>query len=281
MPDAFLDSSVLIGLHFRHAGERAACKHCLPQGAGQVSSRYVIFEIARGFLRSLILLHNASFEYARFSDLHMAAYSGQRRFRHYEMHTWLGAMTDFQALLEQEIGPFEESQKLELLRAKLRVIVQRGWRKLQKSCRVINEVSCRRDLPEPSLNGGGRLVQALPVSECGKPNACGLQHYIEQHHSTVEVLAAHLESLPVSSRGNDTGKHITGLRHLLESPVGREFNGRMCHQCGDAIICMEAPQGHVIATKNRRDFQPIADHLGKPWVVAITAATTESQHPPA
>lgn len=124
----------------------------------------MIFEIARGFLRSLIELHNASFEYVRFSDLHLAAYSGQRRFRHYEMHTWLGAMTDFQAALEREIGPLE---------------------------------------------------------------------------------------------------------------------GRMCHRCGDAIICLEAPPDHVIASKNEGDFQPISGYLGKPLSIARTAKTTADPNPSA
>lgn len=93
MNDALLDSSVVIGLVFRHAGERNACQAALPPGGQSFCSRYVSFEIARGFLRRLIALHNFSFEYQSFADLHQAAHSGQRRFT-YDMPTWLGAFVD-------------------------------------------------------------------------------------------------------------------------------------------------------------------------------------------
>ncbi|MEO8428687.1 MAG: hypothetical protein ABI651_16430, partial [Verrucomicrobiota bacterium] len=111
MAEAFLDSSILIGLVFRHAGERASCRAVLPVDKAAVCSRYVIFEVARGFLRSLIALHNYSFEFTSFADLHLAAYSGQLRFKPYKMYTWLGAFTDYQAALEAEDGPCEERQR--------------------------------------------------------------------------------------------------------------------------------------------------------------------------
>lgn len=275
MPNSFLDSSVLIGLHFRHAGERAACNACLPSAGDRVSSRYVVFEIARGFLRSLIILHNSSLEFVRFSELHQAAYSGGRRFKHYEMQTWLGAMTDFMAALEIETGAFEESQKLEMLRARLRVTIQRGWRKLLRSYSFVNDVGCQRDLPEPTLNADGRLTQSLPVSDCGKPHACGILAYIDDNRQTVQALAYHLAGLPEKDKGADTDKkHVDGLCHLLASSAGEAFKGKKCHRCGDALICLEAPQNHVIATKNERDFRPIASHLGKNMSVAKTAVST-------
>lgn len=95
MADVFLDSSILIGLTFRHAGERAACREALPDGSSAKCSRYVLFEVARGFLRSLIALHNYSFEYDSFADLHQKAHSGQQRFKPYRMGTWLGAFDDY------------------------------------------------------------------------------------------------------------------------------------------------------------------------------------------
>jgi hypothetical protein len=44
MPEVFIESSVLIGLVFRHAGERAACQAALPVEGMAVCSRYVIFD---------------------------------------------------------------------------------------------------------------------------------------------------------------------------------------------------------------------------------------------
>ena len=279
MLDAYIDSSVLIGLHFRHAGERAACEESLPLGGGRVSSRYVVFEIARGFLRHLIELHNLSYEYARFSDLHLAAHSGRRIFKKYEMHTWLGAIDDFSASLEDEGGAFRETDKIEMLRAMLRQVIRRGWNKLLTNCSFINETGCQPFLAKPELNIDQRLVQELPVSRCGHPNACGIQSYLALRRSVVDNLNVHLEGLSDSKKGNDTNKHVEGLRYLLERSPGVPFKGEKCHQCGDAIICMEAPQNHVIATKNKGDFEPIAAFLGKQLNIAKTATTT-SHAPP-
>src|SRR5687768_7223398 len=100
MQGVFLDSSVVIGLVYRHAGERAACRASLPVGVPVFCSRYVIFEVARGFARALSALHNYSLEYSSFSELHAAAHSGQRRFKPYQMHTWLSAFDDYFAILE-------------------------------------------------------------------------------------------------------------------------------------------------------------------------------------
>lgn len=275
MPDAFIDSSVLIGLYFRHAGERAACEACLPAGSKRVSSQYIIFEIARGFLRSLLEIHNASFEYTRFSDFHMAAYSGARRFKPYQMATWLGAMTDFMAALEQQDVVIAEPQKLEFFRAMIRKMIQRGWKQLLNGCHFIDDISCQKNVPNPILNRDGRVTQALPVTDCGKPNTCGVQSFIAQWNPTVQSLIQHLATLPKKRKGNDTDtKHIPGLQHLLDATLGTAFDGKKCHQCGDALICIEAPIGSIIATKNRGDFEPIAEFLNKNLSVATTATET-------
>ncbi len=280
MPEAFLDSSIVIGLVFRHAGERAACRAVLPGDKTAVCSRYVIFEVARGFLRSLIALHNYSFEFDSFADLHQAAHSGQQRFRPYRMHTWLGAFTDYFAALEAEDGVSSEAVKLEELRAKLRVWIRRGWRRMHHDFSLINEIDCRDDLPPPASRGDQRVDQRLPDGECGQPEACGLQAFIQSRKSDAESVAAGLQTLPPSQKDIETVNRIEGLRHLLGKPPGEPFVGRKCYNCGDALICMEAPTGHTIATKNRKHFEPLARILGKPLAVAQTARSRTKSVPP-
>jgi len=272
--DGFLDSSVLIGLVFRHAAERAACTAALPAGGRAVCSRYVIFEVARGFLRSLIALHNSSFEFRSFADLHQAAYSGQRRFRPYQMHTWLGAFTDFQAALEAEDGLTDERQKIEELRAKLRGWIRRGWRKVHRDFVLTNDIGCREDLPAPAARGDALIDQRLPDDECGRPDACDLQEFVHNREWHIEALATGLDSLPASQKDAETVRRIEALAHLLAAPQGEPFDGKQCHRCGDALICLEAPAGHVIATKNARHFGPIAAILDKPLAVAVSGHGT-------
>lgn len=273
MSEVFLDSSVAIGLVFRHAGERAACQAALPTGAKVVCSRYVIFEVARGFLRRLIALHNFSLEYQSFANLHQAAYSGQRRFT-YEMPTWLGAFTDYFATLEAEDGVTSDALKLEEFRAKLRGWIRRGWQRLGKDFAAVNEIACRDDLPPPIVRSDDRVDQDLPTLECGRPENCGLQKFIHARKSVVEAVAAGLESLPASQRDPETDDRIDSLRHLLTTAVGTSFEGKKCHRCGDALICIEAPAGQTIATKNRKHFEPLAKILLKPLVVAKSAPAT-------
>jgi len=276
MAKAFLDSSVLIGLVFRHAGERAACAQVLPED-GSICSRYAIFEVARGFLRSLILLHNTSLEFDRYSDLHQVAYSGQNRFRPYQMSSWLGAMTDFQAELEVEDGLIPESQKLELFRAKLRGWIRRGWAKIQDDFEIANDAGCRNDLPASLMLPSKRLDQLLPIGQCGEPDSCGLQDFVKNQALRMVSLATHLEALPTKQKDDETLKRITALRHIAGTPQGSTFEGKKCHECGDALICLEAPAGHHVATKNTKHFEPIAAFLQIPLLITTTAKTTGSE----
>jgi hypothetical protein len=279
--EAFLDSSVLIGLVFRHAGERAACRAALPGDSAALCSRYVHFEVARGFLRSLIVLHNTSFEFESFADFHQAAHSGQQRFKPYLMHTWLGAFDDYFVALEREDGISTGALKLEEFRAKLWGWIRRGWRRMSAEFKLINEIGCREDLPLPASRGDQRVDQRLPDGECGQPAACRLQAFVQTYKPQVEAVAAGLEVLPVSHMDAETLARLEGLRHLLSIPPDTRFEGKKCHRCGDALICLEAPPGHVIVTKNRKHFEPLTRILGKPLTIAETARSTAHEAPPA
>lgn len=272
--DAFLDSSILIGLVFRHAGERAACRKALPSDGHAFCSRYVVFEVARGFLRSLIALHNYSYEFNTFADIHQAAYSGQQRFKPYAMHTWLGAFSDYFAALEAEDGACGERLTLEEFRAKLRGWIRRGWRQIGQDYKPLNEIGCREDLLPPTSRGDRRIDQHLPDDECGQPKACRLQSFIRTWKTQVEAVSAGLNALPVSRKDKETLSRIDSLRHLLEAAPGGDFEGKKCHRCGDALICLEAPPDHIIVTKNRKHFETLAQILGKPLTVAETARVT-------
>lgn len=274
MPDAFLDSSVLIGLVFRHAGERNACRTALPPGP-VICSRYVVFEVARGFLRSLIALHNYSREFTSFADLHQAAYSGQLRFKPYQMATWLGAFTDYLAALEAEDGTCGEADKLEEFRAKLRVWIRKGWRSMTRDFTPINRIGCREDLLPPILKGNQTMDQTLPISECGQPAACRLQAFAVENADELLTVAEALEDLPKKQKDKETERRIEALRYFLAGQPGTAFEGEKCHRCGDALICLEASPNHVIATKNRKHFQPIAGALNKTITVPDQARATK------
>lgn len=275
MPDAFLDSSVVIGLLFRHAGERAACEQAIPAGAVRACSRYVQYEVARGFLTTLRALHDISFEYELFADLHQDAYSGQRRFRRYEMNSWLGAFTDFEAALDAEGAALSQAQKLEEFRAKLRGWIRRGWARLHRDFDPsIDEVGCRHPLPAPQLRHDGRIEHGLEVDQCGIVDACRVMAFVQQRASEMKRVADGLAQLPPKESDDETNKRIIALRTLLRTDPKSNFNGKLCHRCGDAFIAIEAPASHTIVTKNAKHFVPIAGLLGKQVSIAFTAKST-------
>ena len=268
MSEVFLDSSILIGLVFRRAQERDACRAALPSHATVVCSRYVIFEVARGFLRSRIALYNYSLECNSFAELHHAAHSGQQRYKPYKMHTWLGFFDDYFSVLDAEDGITSEALKLEELRAKLRGWIRRGWRQMQNEFPLRNSIGCREDLPPPGLRRDQRLDQALPIADCGRPEACRLQLFIQTHRPEVEAVIGGLQALPASAKDKETLSRVEGLEHLLSKIPGTPFDGKKCHRCGDALICLEPPEGQTVATKNRKHFEPLAKILGKRLAVA-------------
>lgn len=264
MSKVFLDSSVLIGLTFRHAAERRKCEAAIPATATRVVSRYVLFEVARGFLRSLIELHNISFEFSAFSELHQAAHSGQLRFKPYRMQTWLGAFDDYFKALEAKDGEMNPELMLQEFRAKLRGWVRRGWRCLQDSYLIVNNIGCRNDIPSPEVQAAtGLLHQSLPVDECGVPNRCGVLSYFEKHHVSLNMVASGLNALPKDKLDAETLRRIAGLKRLLAARSGDEFEGHCCHHCGDALICHEAPARTAVVSKNRKHFEVLCALTGK------------------
>jgi len=279
MERVFLETSVVIGLVFRHRGEREACSAAIPSGASRICSRYVQYEVARGFLASLILLHNRSFEYQSFADLHFAAHSGQRIFRHYQMHTWLGAFDDFEAALGEAGLAVEPSQKLECFRAKLRGWIRRGWKRMQDAgfASVIDDIRCREPLNAPVVESDGMIVQELMVRRCGEASACGLPAFVGNRHAELGRLADRLESMPGVDRDQETLRRIESARRLLAMPGNSSFVGKDCHRCGDALIAMECPAHAVIVTKNAKHLNPIARVLGKRTSIAMTATSTRGQ----
>lgn len=264
MAEAFLDSSIVIGLHFRHAGERTRCASAIPADAERLTSHYVIFEIARGFLRSLLLLHNASFEYRTFAELLEASHSGQLRFQPYRMQPRLGAFDDYFAALALEDGTVAASAMLAEFRAKLRTWARRGWQQMHAKNRLTNSIGCREDLQPPSVRSHDHhLHQELPTAECGIPAACGLDGYLSAQALSLSALRNGLQHSMSTDRDRETDRRIAALGRLLAKARGEQFKGTDCYRCGDALICHESPEPAVVVSKNLKHFAPICELLGK------------------
>lgn len=261
MPEAFLDSTVLIDLAFRHAMVGARAAAALSAKGSRITSRYVIFEIARGYFRNLLLLHNKSKAVNRFSELHEYVHSGQQIYRRYQSGTMLGAFDDYFAYLEALDGRCASEELLAEFRGWLSAHVRRGWKRLLNTADTINQVGCRPSLPEPTRRADGCYEQELVIEDCGKPDRCGLDHSLVRHHAEFEHVRQQLSK--EDEIDNETHRRVQALGRLLQRASGTPFNGQDCYDCGDAFICHEAPKGSTVVSKNEKHFAPLCAALGK------------------
>ncbi len=260
MPDAFLDSTALIELVFRNEARRARVVAAIPADGRRLSSRYVIFEIARSFLRTLILLHNKAEAARRMSQVRDYAEGGHTRAGH-RYGTIVGAFMDYQTHLERIDGRLSPQQALAEFRGWISTRLRRGWRRLLREAALINPTHCRSDLIEPTKRDDGCYDQLLPRRDCGKPDNCGLQVYFHRHSRDFAAICEHLAGL--SSPDAETRNRVAALRRLMEIPSDTPFDGKDCWRVGDAIICHESPAETTVVTKNVGHFRPICDALGR------------------
>lgn len=261
MPDAFLETTTLIELVFRHRDARRRIENTLSTSEGRLTSRYVLFEIARGYLCSLLILYNKSLEVHTLRELHEYMHSGQQLFKAYRRETMLGGYDDYLAHLETLGISMTADQRLAHFRGWLAQHLRRGWRQLSRVAEVINVVGCREDLPSPAPNANGRYEQRLPTSDCGRPEVCGLDKYLSTFRSEFQTVADGLAAL--ESPDPETERRISAFRRLLARVSGSNFAGQDCWSCGDALICHEAPIGATIVSKNRKHFEPLSALMGR------------------
>ena len=261
MPDAFLDSSTAIELVFRHREARIKVENALPVGSRRLTSRYVLFEVARGYLLSLLLLHNKALAVQTLRELHEYTHAGQQRFKSYRRETLLGAYEDYLAHLETIGISLTDEQRLPHFRGWLAQHLRRGWRQLSRVAEVINRVGCREDIPSPSAKANGLYEQRLPTLECGRADACGLDLYLSMHRSEFQAVSDRLAKL--GSSDLETERRISAFRRLLARASASNFDGQDCWSCGDAIICHEAPSGATVVSKNRKHFQPLCEIMAR------------------
>jgi len=261
MPDAFLDSSALIEFVFRHREARVKVENTLPPDGRRLTSRYVLFEIARGYLLSLLVLRNKSCAVQSLTELHEYLHSGQQIRMHYRRETMLGAYDDHIAHLATLGISLTQDQQLAHFRGWLGQHLRRGWRQLSRVAEVTNRIGCREDIPSPSLKANGLYEQRLPTHECGDVNACGLDKWLSAIRTELQTIAKGLAAL--KGKDQETERRVLALQRLIAKSAGSDFEGRDCWSCGDAFICEESPSSAIVISKNRKHFEPLCALVGR------------------
>lgn len=246
---------------FKAKKERENAFRVIPSGDAIVTSRYVIFELSRGYLRYLILLHNKTTLFTTFSDL--CRYGHALRLKAYYQGAIWESFTKF--FSETPFQPpdkmTEDEYKLICFRSFLRKDIRRCWRKMMRALsRIINNVGCRDNVSEPTIGRDGQYVQVLDRHLCGIARCCGLKSYTARHTDDFSRLRDRLQAEPPPD--SETAKRTKALRELYRNPT-RDFLKTDCYVCGDAIIAHEAPAEVPIVTKNKKHFAPICEVFDK------------------
>lgn len=266
--DYFLETSALVDLVFRRPQIRDHLRAELGPCTQLHTSRYVIFELSRGYLKQLLVLHNKASDLEAFSSL--LEYVKRRNIGpQYAGQTMLGAYSDFIAHLEQTRSRLTEAQRLAHFRAWLALLIRSGWRVVHSTAySLTNPMGCKDQLPAPifrSVPGDDRLREHvshdLPTAQCGQVNNCSLVHALQSASQSFQQLVNTLQQ--VEKPDAETLRRVQALQRLLVHPLNTPFQGRDCHSAGDAIIAHECSAQHTIVSKNERHFEPLCASMGK------------------
>lgn len=255
MAEAFLETSALIEFIFGNRATREKVESCIPQGADVVSSRYVIYEMAKGFLYYLILLHNKSKALTKFSEV--VEYSQAIRYKPHFQGAVLGSVKKF---LESDNLGNTDQERLIVFRSFIRGRIRRGWREVNQLVRnPRNDIGCRNDLADPELDQGLYKMD-LKTKLCGLNANCGVKAFSAANRDVLQNIRESLRKIITAD--TETVARIRCLRELYRNPKDN-FDKSDCWRSGDALITVEAPEAAVLITKNRKHIEPVAAVTGQ------------------
>ena len=263
MMDAFLETSALIDLAFKDTKTK---QRVLGFCSGRkITSKYVLFEVCRGYLRNLILLHNKALTLSTFDELF--TYLNNVRRKAY----LAGAITEMfqkyfaEGCRNKSIPPPENMSQGEYMlrhfRGFLRKQIRYNWTQIPKRLdEVVDLVRCKDAVEDPYLDIDGLFQQELRKDQCGIASACGLKTFAQQHKHSLVRIRDHLRTLPKPDK--ETTQRIKSLRELYRVP-NANFHKNDCYCSGDALIVQESPDSCLVISKNRKHIGPICGVLGK------------------
>ena len=250
-----LDTSALVDLCFWDRESEQKVLNVIPANHEIVVTRYVVFELARGFLRNLILVHNKSYDLPRMSDLWGFVGRLQRQ-PHYQ-GTVIGALQIYRRSVMTTLRVTDQ-QDLLLFRADLKLRIRRGWRRSNKyNPSAINPTSCRAHLDNPKEVESGKFEMKLPNKECGQTSNCGLRRYAISNDLDFRKISNALRKKQLDS---ESVNRADAIDRLVVAPDA-DFDHGDCYSAADAIIVHESLGSAALITKNSKHQGPIGDEI--------------------
>jgi len=261
-PAVFLESTALIDLVFKDLVTQNRVLAALGKYSHKVTSRYVLYEVCRGYLQNFIQLYNRSIQCHNYADLlaytrrlYMKPHMLSSVLECYEQFFRAGNLVDLDNALPQNV------QVLHHLRAFLRRHIRQGWTRMHRIAdEVINDVGCRQDLRPPIHDGAG-FKQDLKTSRCGQYHNCELKLYVHNNLQPFSALLKQLQAL--HNPDHETTRRVRAMRELIRKKKDTDFARNDCWHTSDAIIAQEVPYNVTVLTSNANHYLPLVTALGK------------------
>lgn len=260
---AYLDTTAVVNLIFLAAKKQREVVAAAAEFEHILVSNYVVFELAKGPMNNLLILHRKLQQLQNLSDV--VAYAARCNRSAYLSGTILGALTFFLETTFRERHNLNDREMLLLMRAQLKTAILNGWRRLGKHKKDnINEIGCTPFPSAPTEGTKGELRQDLKGVDCGNPSYCGVKAYCVTHRSQLTGVRNAL--VATGSKKPETERRIKALRQLYRPGV--IYIAKDCYACGDALIAHEASlKADAVITSNKSDFPEICSALGLQVVI--------------
>ncbi|MBA3962564.1 MAG: hypothetical protein H0X40_11765 [Chthoniobacterales bacterium] len=251
MSDVFLETTAVIGLAFGNHDAKGHINSHIPSGSRRITSQYVIYEVYRGYLRYLRLLHNKTLQLNGFSEIF--EYVGRL---HY-MPSYVGAVLgNMKKYFDGDHPKLSDPDRLVHFRGFLRKEIRRGFARISAVADVIiNQLGCR-DAGTPYEDDGGLYQHTLGTELCGKHETCGLKGYAYSYRVDLGRIRDGLAR--IISPDAETKARIKYLRELYRVPK-RDFPKTACFRSSDALIVHESPVSSTILTNNKKHIEPLSN----------------------
>lgn len=261
MARAFLDTTAVVNLTF-FASRRQQGVHAATAGYQElITSDYVVFELAKGYLAKLLMLQRKLLQLKSLSDV--VEYAGLCNQNRYHSGAILSGLIGFLQSIKTPT-PLSDESMLIMMRGHLEMAIITGWQKVMSLSRV-NSIGCKALPPDPAQNSKGEYRQELKGVKCGERTFCGLKEHCHHHKDTLSGIRSAL--LAGENQSAETLRRIAALRELYRTRAS-DFPKSACYEGGDALIAHEASlHADAVVTSNRKDFEVPTTALGFTLVV--------------